>query len=154
MGRHRTNYALLGATGDTPRDRQGKPVEPSWDLKHRTEYTQMVGRRIRRIREGLELTQGHLGQQARKPNGDRYSPGMISRMERGHANPPIYAYVDVAAVLDIAPGVLLGPRSVEDPIEEGELTLVRFLRRIGMTPDEALALIARPGEASLEGPLT
>ncbi len=110
----------------------------------------MVGRRMRRLREALELTQGHLGVQACKPNGQSYSGGMVSRMERGHANPPIYAYVDMAAVLDVAPGVLLGSDAVEAAVDEAELTLVRFLRRIGITPDHALALVAE-GAAGVFG---
>ncbi len=148
MGRHRTRYAFMGAAGTDPRDERTRLLLPrNEDLLYRTEYTEMVGLRIRRLREERGWNQAHLAARIVRPRGGRFSAGLVSRVERGQANPPIYAYVHIAEILDLAPGVLMGPRSPEEPVGEAELTLIRFLRRTGMSPDEALVRIVAAGDA-------
>ncbi|MGI9020834.1 MAG: helix-turn-helix domain-containing protein [Solirubrobacterales bacterium] len=145
MGRHRTDYQTFGATTRQAFDSRNRPVELVPGALRQTDYTKLIGRRIRRLREDLELKQGEVAMRARKVDGTGYSAGLVSRMERGLANPPLNAYIDVAEVLEVTPGVLLGERDLETPATEAELTVVRFLRRTGMSPDEALARIAGYG---------
>lgn len=142
MGRHRVRYAVLGG-GDTRivYDENMKPLEPTWALLYRTEYTQMVGWRVRRLRRERDWTQQKLAKEIAHPRGDRYSPGLISRIEKGHANPPLYAYVHLAETLELDPGRLLGSYELEAEISEAERTLILFLRRGRITVDEALSRI-------------
>lgn len=115
----------------------------SWELLYRTSYTVMVGRRLKRIREGRQLTQTQALERVRRPNGRGYSPAFLSRIEAGYANSPLYAYVHLADGYDLDPGRLLGVEEAEKSVGEAEMTLIRFLRRLGIEPDEALARLAR-----------
>jgi hypothetical protein len=78
------------------------------------------------------------------PRGGRYSPGLLSRVENGFANPPI-VYVHVADALEMPPESLMGDEDVQRPVTEAELTLLRYLRAIGLKPHEALARVAPEG---------
>ena len=74
-----------------------------------------------------------------KPEGGRYSGASLSRLERGWASAPLHLYLAIAVALDVEPGRLLGPDDVQRPVTDGELTLVRTLRRLGIAPDEVIA---------------
>jgi transcriptional regulator with XRE-family HTH domain len=74
--------------------------------------------------------------------GGYYSRGLLSRIEKGYANSPLYVYMHIADALDLEPGRLMGSDETQKPISEAEMTLVRFLRRTGINVDEALALLA------------
>ena len=66
----------------------GHPVQGErWERLHKTGYTLMIGRRLKRIREGRHLTQ--------------------------------------------------------QTVDEAEMTLIKFLRRTGISVDEAIARLAR-----------
>lgn len=132
---------MIGAADD-PRDGRLQPLGRTPELLYRTEYTQLVGSRIRRLREERGWLQMRLAGMLERPRGNPVSAGLISRMERGMANPPLYVYVHVAAAFELDPAVLMGPRAPEDPVGEAEMTLLRFMRRMGITADEALARIA------------
>lgn len=45
----------------------------------------------------------------RRPRGGPYSQSLISRLEKGHANAPLYTYVHFAEAYDVAPEQLMGP---------------------------------------------
>lgn len=141
MGRHRTDFQTFGATSRQPYDSRNRPVQLPSDGLLVTRYTQHVGMRIRRLREEAGLHQAALATRAQKADGSGYKPGLISRMERGMANPPLRAYIDVATALEVAPGILMGPREVEMAVDETEMTLIRLLRRLGIGADEAIARI-------------
>ena len=51
-------------------------------------------------------------------------------------------YLAIADVLEVEPGRLLGPDDAQLDVSGGEMTLVRFLRRAGISPDAALATLA------------
>jgi hypothetical protein len=68
---------------------------------------------------------------------------MVSRLEKGYANAPLYAYIHFAEAYGVAPELLLGPDEVQRPVGLGEMTLLRVLRRLEIEPDEALARITR-----------
>jgi hypothetical protein len=78
-----------------------------------------------------------------KPDGGRYTPGFFSRLERGWASGPLVTYVSVAAQFDVEPGRLLGPDDAQREVTGAEMTLVHVLRRMGITPDEAIARLVR-----------
>jgi transcriptional regulator with XRE-family HTH domain len=102
----------------------------------------MVGARARRARTSRGLTQGALVSKIERPRGGYYSRGLLSRIEKGYANSPLYVYMHIADALDLEPGRLMGSDETQKPISEAEMTLVRFLRRTGINVDEALALLA------------
>jgi len=108
----------------------------------KTDYTELVGLRVRRMRQARGWTQRELLARIEWPRGGRYSPGLLSRVENGFANPPIFVYVHVAEALETPPESLMGDEEVQRPVAEAELTLLRYLRAIGMKPHEALARLA------------
>jgi transcriptional regulator with XRE-family HTH domain len=112
-------------------------------MLHRTAYSRMLGWRLKRIREGRHLSQGQVARNTRRPSGGCYSQGFISRIEGGYMNAPLYGYTDLAQFYDIDPARLMGPKEDEKPVGEAEMTLLRFLRRLGITADEAMARIAK-----------
>jgi len=85
-----------------------------------------------------------------KPEGGHYSGGYFSRLERGWSTAPLYVYLAIATAFAIEPGRLLGMEDVEKPVTDAEMTLVQFLRRMDIEPDEALARLCR-SEPHLQG---
>jgi transcriptional regulator with XRE-family HTH domain len=115
-----------------------------WEMLHKTPYTVMVGLRLRRIREGRRLTQQHVADNTRKPRGNGYySQGLLSRIEGGYANAPLYSYIDFADFYELDPARVMGPEEADKPVDEAEMTLIKFLRRTGISVDEAIAQLAR-----------
>jgi len=102
------------------------------------EWGLVVGDRVRRLRRERDMTLKDLSFAVRKPDGDHYSMGFFSRLERGSASGPLAAYSNLAEVFEIDPGRLLGPDDAQCEVSEAEMTLVRVLRRVGIKPDEAL----------------
>jgi transcriptional regulator with XRE-family HTH domain len=152
MGRHRLNYSIVNDARRLALDGRGRPIPATPEMLLSTEYSKMVGRRIRHLRRGFEWTQAQVLDLVTNPRGGRYSVGLLSRMERGWANPPLYAYIHIAEALGIDPAELMGPRagdageSVEverDPAQpsEAERMLLGALREAGITPEVAVARI-------------
>ena len=141
MSRHRLGYSLFSAGGGQPRDERQRPITPTRELLRKTESTEMVGARIKRLRAGRGWTQGEVLANIEDPRGGHYSHGFLSRLEKGFANPPIYAYVQVAEAFELAPEGLLGGEDLQRDVGEAEMTLLRTLRRLEVSPDEALARI-------------
>ncbi len=106
----------------------------------------VVGRRVRSLRQRDGMVIHELAQRLRRADGRPYSPSFVSRLERGWASPALWSYIQLAHLFGVAPGELLGQDGVERPISEGELTLVRVLRPLGVSPEEAIARLARPSE--------
>ena len=135
MGRHRLTI-----------ERWNRQIEPGgsdrWELFYKTPYTELIGSRLLRLRQGRGLSQSQVRHNVRRPRGGPYSQSTISRLERGYANAPIYVYTHFAEAFDLAPEVLLGPDDALKPIAEAEMTLLRTLRRLSVSPDEALARVA------------
>lgn len=113
-----------------------------WIDGGRCEWTIVVGDRIRRLRRDRNLTLVELARMVEKPRGGTYSPGYISRVERGWASTPLSTYLAIAGALRVAPWRLLGPEEVQKDVTDAELTLILFLRRLEMAPDEVLARVA------------
>jgi transcriptional regulator with XRE-family HTH domain len=138
MGRHRLTMERYNRQIEPDEDR-----EERWQFFYRTPYTEMLGSRLRRLREGRGLTQAKVRYSVRRPRGGPYSQSLISRLERGYANAPIYVYVHFAEAFDLAPEVLMGPDDALKPVAEAEMTMLRVLRQLSISPDTALARIVR-----------
>lgn len=123
----------------------GHPVGGErWEQLHKTGYTLMIGRRLKRIREGRHLTQQEVADNTRKPRGNGfYSQGLLSRIEAGYANAPLYTYIDFADFYELDPARVMGPEDAEKPVDDAEMTLIKFLRRTGISVDEAIARLAQ-----------
>ena len=78
------------------------------------------------------------------PTVSRTSASFVSRVERGFASPPLWAYIHMANIFDLSPGRLLGPEELEGSVTESEMTLIRVTRRLGLEPEEAIARLVRP----------
>jgi transcriptional regulator with XRE-family HTH domain len=96
------------------------------------------------MRQARGLTQRELLARITTPRGGRYSTGLLSRVENGYANPPVFVYVHLAGALETTPERLMGPEDLEHPVPEAEWMLLRYLRAVGMEPHEALAALV-PG---------
>jgi transcriptional regulator with XRE-family HTH domain len=149
VGRHRLRYHWLWNSGRQVKSTSYEEIETlnRWELFYRTPYSQMVGARARRARTGRGLTQGALVEKIERPRGGYYSRGLLSRIEKGYANSPLYVYMHIAEALELEPGRLMGSDETQKPINEAEMTLIRFLRRTGIKPDEALAILAGASRA-------
>ncbi|HEV2075912.1 MAG TPA: helix-turn-helix domain-containing protein [Thermoleophilaceae bacterium] len=118
-------------------------VGPGWGNGYRCEWAIVVGDRVRRLRRSRDLTLVQLALMVNRPHGEGpYSTGYFSRLERGWASPPLYAYLAIAAALEVEPGRLLGPDDAEKEATDAEMTLVRLVRRLGLPVEEAIARIA------------
>lgn len=114
----------------------------AWDGRYRCEWGQVVGRRARTLRQNADLYIRQVAADLRRADGRPYSTSFVSRLERGWASPPLYVYCLLAARFEVAPGELLGTEGVERPVSDAELTLVRVARRLGLSPEDAIAVLA------------
>lgn len=106
------------------------------------EWSVIVGQRIRRLREQRGLTLGQVALAMEKPEGGHYSPGYISRIERGWASATFYAYLSIAAALDVEPANLLGPDPGAEALSEGDAMLLRCVAALGLEPHEAILRVS------------
>src|SRR3954449_13374878 len=139
--------------GAPPRPRRGewrqmyfgsfwRPGGPRWADPYYQEWAVVVGDRIRRLRQDRGWSLIELSRRVPKPEGGLYSAGHFSRLERGWGSAPLYVYIVIAEVLEVDPGVLLGPDEVQREIAPAEGVLLRFLERVGIDPEEAIARLA------------
>jgi transcriptional regulator with XRE-family HTH domain len=103
------------------------------------EWALVVGGRVRKLREARGWTLYRLAEEVIRPDGVFYSASTFSRLERGSSGSPFYVYLQLAKALRVDPGRLLGEDSALLEASEGELTLLRTLRLMEVTPAEALA---------------
>ena len=141
VGRHRIDYHWLYNYGRHVKSSSWEEFDTlhRWELRYQTPFSQMVGDRIRRLRRAHDLSQYKLLEGVERPRGGTYSQGFLSRIEKGYASAPLYAYVHIAAALEVDPARLMGSDEAQKPISEAEMTLVRYLRRVGIAADEAIA---------------
>ncbi len=97
-----------------------------------------MGSRIRRLRRDRGMRIVDLARAVTKPEGGHYSLGYISRIERGWASATLYAYVAIAAVLDVDPGKLLGPDNALLDTDAADLVLLEWMRGRGLAPHDVL----------------
>ena len=119
-----------------------------WIDRNRCEWTIVVGDRIRRVRRDRGLSLVQLAERVEKPGGKRFSAGHLSKIERGWANAPLSTYLAIATGLGVPPWRLMGPEEVQKEVTDAELTLVQYLRHVGLAPHEALARLANARPAA------
>lgn len=112
---------------------------PAWASRYRCEWGEVVGRRIRTLRQRGELRIVDLANEIGRADGKPYSPAFVSRLERGWASAPLYTYISIARRFGVPPGKLLGEDGLEGPASEAELTLIRVIRQLDLTPEDVLA---------------
>src|SRR5438270_7598638 len=112
MGRKPTRMHSL-QTGYRPGYNGDDWMTPYW-----IEWGVVVGDRIRRLRRDAGMRLYDLARAVHKPEGGGYSAGYFSRLERGWATAPLYVYVAIAEVLEVAPGRLLGPDAAQLEVTE------------------------------------
>jgi len=141
IGRHRLRYHGLLHNWPTVMGPRYEDLDARhrWELYYRTPYTEMVGARLRRLRLARGMTQRQARERVRRPTGGSYSQGLLSRLEKGYANSPLYVHIHFAEVYELDPGRLMGSDDTQKPITEAEMTLVSVLRRAQIKPDEAIA---------------
>jgi len=134
MGRQQTR--VIGFGGAAPGDGEG------WSNHYRLEWGEVVGHRIRRMRQARDWKLRDLRDRVRKPDGGYYSGGYFSRVERGWTSPPLYVYVRIAEALEIPPGQLLGAEEFDRDLSREQILLLDVVERLGLAPDEAIARLA------------
>src|SRR5215212_2339965 len=87
-----------------------------------TEWAQVVGARVRKLREARGWTLYELADQIVRPDAAVYSASTFSRLERGSAASPFYVYLQLARALAIAPGRLLAEDAALLDVSESERT--------------------------------
>lgn len=133
MGRHQTRVSgLPGGLSDGD----------GWSKAYKLEWGEVVGHRVRRLRQANGWTLQDLQERVRKPDGRLYSAGYFSRVERGWTSPPLYLYVRLAEALGVPPGELLGSEDFDRELGRDELLLLRVVERMGLAADEAIARLA------------
>ena len=140
VGRHRTNLTHVEAAARKPARKPGTPG--FWRHPYYDEWGEVVGGRIRRLRQEHGWTLNDLAEAVPKPEGAFYSAGFFSRLERGWTSAPLYVYVHAAAQLHVRPGALLGADEVQKPLTPGQDALLRFVERMDIAPAEAMARLA------------
>jgi transcriptional regulator with XRE-family HTH domain len=141
IGRHRLRYHGLFHNWPYVMGPRYEDLEARhrWELYYRTPYTGMIGARLKRLRLARGLSQLQARERVRRPTGGAYSQGLLSRLEKGYANSPLYVYLHFAEAYEVDPGRLMGSDDAQKPITEAEMTLIRFMRRAKLKPDEAIA---------------
>jgi transcriptional regulator with XRE-family HTH domain len=119
-----------------------KEPGPAWRSAYRCEWGEVVGRRVRVLRQNAGLRIYDLANDIRRADGRPYSASFVSRLERGWASAPLYVYCVLARRFEVAAGELLGTEGVERAVDDAELTMVRVVRRLGLTPEDAIARLA------------
>jgi len=114
---------------------------PVWASRYRSEWGQVVGRRVRVLRQQRGLLIWQLAEMLYRADGKHYSASFVSRLERGWASAPLWAYIRLAVIFEVTPGALLGENGVERVVSDAELTMVRVARRLELPPEEAIARI-------------
>jgi transcriptional regulator with XRE-family HTH domain len=133
MGRHQTRVSGIGlGDGD------------GWSKWYRLEWGEVVGHRIRRLRQARGWKIRDLQERVAKPQGGSYSGGYFSRVERGWTSPPMYVYIRIAEALEIPPGQLLGVEEFDREYSREQVLLLEVVERLGLAPDEAIARLVAP----------
>ena len=117
----------------------GLPADPTC-----CEWGAVIGGRIRRLRRQRRMTLGDLGRALTRPDGTYHSAGFVSRLERGRSAAALYMYLAIADVLEVDPGVLLGPDSATLDVTEAESVLLHYLRRTAIEPHDAIVRLSAP----------
>ncbi len=123
----------------------GVRAATAWGMRHKHPHGDLVGLRIRRLRQARGWTQMYMAGRIARPEQDLrpFSPSYLSRVERGYAVAPLWFFCAVADMFGVDAGRLLGPEELEGQIDAEQRLLVDVYERLGITPAEAIARLAR-----------
>jgi hypothetical protein len=62
----------------------------------------------------------------------------LSRLERGRTHAPLHVYIQIADLLEVDAGVLLGPDQAQMDTTDAERTLLLCFRNLGIAPQDVL----------------
>jgi transcriptional regulator with XRE-family HTH domain len=129
----------------------GGPTDGSeWSRAYRLEWGEVVGHRIRRLRQARGWALKDVAARVAKPEGGRYSLGYFSRLERGWTSPPLYVYVAIARAFGVQPGDLLGVEELDREFNAEQRMLLRLVEELGLAPHEAAARLVAGSAARHE----
>jgi transcriptional regulator with XRE-family HTH domain len=126
----------------------GFPGGPGWPDPTYCEWAVVIGDRVRRLRKAQDMSLNDFALKVYKPDGGHYTAGYFSRLERGWASAPMYVYLAVAHALGVEAGALFGSDDATKDVLDGELMLIRCLRRLHISPDEALVRLTTDDAAA------
>jgi transcriptional regulator with XRE-family HTH domain len=130
MGRNQTVVSGFSG-GPTDGDR--------WARGYRVEWGEVVGHRVRRLRQARSWSLKDVMRKVPKPEGGQYSGGYFSRLERGWTSPPLYVYVALAEAFEVPPGELLGVEELDREFSAEQRMLLGVVEQLGLEPHEAAA---------------
>jgi transcriptional regulator with XRE-family HTH domain len=117
---------------------------PRWKDPTFCDWSTVIGDRIRRLRRARDWTLGNMKTLVPRPDGGgEYTHGYLSRIERGYGRAPLYVYLHIANALEVHPGRLMGLDDSERDATPDEMTLVEYVRLAGISPAEAIHVLAR-----------
>jgi transcriptional regulator with XRE-family HTH domain len=134
MGRHQT---VVSGWAGGPGDGDG------WSKAYKLEWGEVVGHRVRRLRQARGWKLHDLQGRVPKPAGGRYSGGYFSRVERGWTSPPLYVYLRIAEALELKPGELLGLEAFDRELSPEQVLLLKVVEEMGLSAEEAIARLAQ-----------
>jgi transcriptional regulator with XRE-family HTH domain len=124
----------------------GGPTDGNrWARPYRVEWGEVVGHRVRRLRQARGWALKEMVRNVPKPEGGQYSGGYFSRLERGWTSPPLYVYVAVAEALGVQAGELLGVEELDREFSPEQRMLLRVVEQLGLEPHEAAARLVGGG---------
>jgi hypothetical protein len=126
------------------KDERWKPLGDRPDYNFRTPYTELVGLRLKAPPPGEGPEPACGAPSGQKAEWGQLLAGSPLPSREGVRDSPLYVYIHFAEVYEVDPGRLMGSDEAQKPISEAEMTLIRYLRRVGVSPDEAIARLARP----------
>lgn len=129
---------------DIPWNRVEAPETSVWARRYRCEWGEVVGSRVRRRRSDLGWILADFCRRVPRADGAMYSQGFFSRLERGWASPPLWVYIQLARALEVHPGRLLGFDDFQKDVSEGEMAVVRLMRRRKIAPEDAIERLLVP----------
>jgi transcriptional regulator with XRE-family HTH domain len=124
-----------------PRSRR-LPIDPRRD-PYFCEWGEVVGGRIRRLRQARGMTLRELADNVRTAERGHHSIGYLSKLERGWSSPPFFTYVAIIEALDGDIGRMLGPDPFVTQPDAAEEMLLTCLRDLAIPPHEAMLRILR-----------
>lgn len=131
----------------SPHNRGRNILNPRVDPYY-CEWGEVVGARIRRLRQAKGMRLLDVARAVRAPEGGHHSVGYISRLERGSSSAPFFTYVAIVDVLGADPGRVFGPERFGPGADEPEKMLLHCLRGLRIKPEDAmLRLLADPLDA-------
>ena len=136
MGRKQTGVSGFGGMASDG---------PGWARPYRVEWGEVVGHRVRRLRQTRQWALKDLAERVPQPEGGRSRAGYVSRLERGWTSPQLYVYIAVAEAFGVLPGDLLGTEDLDRELTAEQRMLLGIAEELGLAPHEAAVRLVASG---------